>query len=136
MRTDAEIEGLVHAFEDCTLPKENWTHREHLTVALWYLRHHPREEATGRIRSGIQRFNLSLGNATGYHETITLAWIAVIHRFLEGHDHGQPLSSLVGALLEECGDKAHLLRFYTEDVLKSDNARRSWVPPDSWPIER
>ena len=104
MRTDAEIEAVVRAFEECTLPKVRWTHREHLTVALWYLRHHPREEATSRIREGIRRFNLSHGNTTGYHETITLAWVALIARF----HHRQPLWSLVGALLEECGDKGYL----------------------------
>ena len=39
MRTDAEIESLVRAFEECTLPAAEWTHREHMTIALWYLRH-------------------------------------------------------------------------------------------------
>jgi hypothetical protein len=135
MRTDAEIEALVRAFEGCTLPKAEWTHREHLTVALWYLRHQARGEATGRITEGIRRYNLSHGNATGYHETITLAWIAVIARFLAEHDLGQPLSSLVGALLEKCGDKGYLLRFYSEDLLMSDEARRGWVPPHLRPIE-
>ena len=135
MRTDAEIEVLVRAFEGCTLPKDEWTHRQHLTVALWYLRHHPREEATSRIREGIRRFNLSLGNATGYHETITLAWIAVVAQFLGEHDHGLPLSALVSGLLERCGDKGYLFRFYSEDVLKSDEARRDWEPPDLGPIE-
>src|SRR3954447_25842219 len=112
MRTDAEIEVLVRAFEGCTLPKFQWTHGEHLTVALWYLQHHPRDEATGRIREGIRRFNLSHGNATGYHETITLAWVAVVARFLAENDHDHPLSSLVGEVLEQCGDRGHLLRFY------------------------
>src|SRR3954471_10611137 len=103
MRTDAHIEALVRAFERCTLPAAEWTHREHLTVAVWYLLHHPREDATDRIREGILRFNRSHGNATGYHETLTLAWSAVIARFLGEQDHGQPLSTLVGKLLEECG---------------------------------
>src|SRR4051812_272775 len=98
MRTDVEIEDLIRAFEGCTLPKADWTHREHLPVALWYLRHRPRGEATDRMREGIRRFNLSHGNATGYHETITLAWVAVIARFLAEHDQGRPLSALVGAL--------------------------------------
>ena len=42
------------------------THQAHLTVALWYLRHRPGEEATSRIREGIRCFNLSHGNTTGY----------------------------------------------------------------------
>jgi hypothetical protein len=111
------------------------THREHLSIALWYLRDHPREEATGRIREGIRHLNLSRGNTTGYHGTITLAWVAVIARFVAEHDHGQPLSTLVGELLEECSDKGDLLRFYSEVVLMSDESRRSWVPPGLRPIE-
>jgi hypothetical protein len=134
MRTDAEIEALVRAFEGCTLPRSEWTHREHLTVALWYLRHHPGDEATDRIRAGIRRFNLSHGNTTGYHETITLAWVAVIGQFLAERDQGQSLSRLLAELLERCGDKNFLLRFNSEDVLMSDEARRGWVPPDLRPL--
>jgi len=84
--------------------------------------------ATGRIREGIRRFDLSHGSTSGYHGTITVARVAVIARFLAEHDQGQPLSRLVGGLLEECGDKGYLLRFYSEDALMSDEARRCWVP--------
>jgi hypothetical protein len=121
VRTDAGIEDLARAFEGCTLPKAEWTHPEHLTVALWYLRNHPGEEATGRMREGIRRFNLT--------------WVAVISRFLAEHNHGRPLSTLVGEVLERCGDKGYLLRFYSEEVLMSDEARRGWVPHDLRPIE-
>lgn len=50
-----ELESLVRRFEDCTLPREEWTHRAHLAIAVWYLSHLPREVATERIRMGIQR---------------------------------------------------------------------------------
>jgi hypothetical protein len=135
MRTDAEIEALVRAFEDGSLPRAEWTHREHLTVALWYLRQHPREKATRLIREGIIKYNEGHGNTTGYHETITLAWVAVICGFLGERDRGQPLSALAGALLEEGGAKDYLLWFYSRDVLLSAEARRSWIPPDLRPIE-
>ncbi len=36
-RTADEILALVRRFEDCTLPREEWTHAAHLTVALWHL---------------------------------------------------------------------------------------------------
>jgi hypothetical protein len=135
MRSDAAVEALVRAFEGCTLPPSEWTHQAHLTVALWYLRNYTRDDATDRIREGIRRFNLSRGNTTGYHETITLAWVAVIVRFLAERDHGEPLSTLVRELLGECGTTSYLLRFYSEDVLRSDKARRVWVQPDLRPIE-
>lgn len=135
MRTDAEIEALVRSFEARILPRPEWTHHAHLTVALWYLRRHPRPEATRWIWEGIRSYNALHGNAAGYHETITLAWVAVIARFLAVHDRGQPLSSLMNRLLETCGDKDHLLVYYSEGVLKSEEARRGWVPPDVRPFE-
>src|SRR5215218_2173125 len=117
MRTDAEIETLVRGFEDGSLPRAEWTHEAHLTMALWYLRLHPRDEATRLVRDGIRRYNEGQGNATGYHETITLAWIAVIVRFLGEHDRGQPVSDLAAGLLGECRPRDYLLRFYTRDTL-------------------
>jgi hypothetical protein len=135
MKTDAEIEALVRSFERATLPKREWTHREHLIVALWYLLHHPRGEATGRIRDGIQNLNRAHGNSRGYHETITLAWVAVITGFLDEHGRDRPVSALAGALLEACGERSFLFRFYSRPTLMSDRARHAWVPPDLRPIE-
>lgn len=135
MRSEVEIEALVRAFEECTLPHAAWTHREHLTVALWYLRRHPRDEATQRMRDGILRFNGHYGRLAGYHETITLAWIAVIAGFLAEHDEGQSIADLTNDLIKGCGDKDYLLRHYSRDVLLSDAARRAWAPPDRLALE-
>jgi hypothetical protein len=133
--SDEEIEELVRLFEDATLPRSEWTHGKHLIVALFYLVRLPRAEATIRIREGILRLNHHNGNLTGYHETITLAWIAVIARFLEMRHRSGSLSILTGELLEECGVKDYLLRFYSREVQMSDEARRSWVPPDLRPMD-
>src|SRR5262245_46090885 len=135
MRPDAEIESLVFGFEDGSLPRAEWTHEAHLTVALWYLRRHARDEATRLVREGIQRYNRGLGNTTGYHETITLAWIAVIVRFLGEHDCGQAHSFLVDQLLEQCRARDYLGRDYSRDTLMSDEARQGWVQPDLRAIE-
>ena len=135
MTTDAEIESFIRSFEDGSLPRSGWTHAGHLIVALWYVRRHDRDRATGLIRDGIRRYNEHHGNPTGYHETITLAWVAVIARFLADHDESQPLWRLVVGLLEQCGDKDYLLQFYSNNVLMSDEARRGWVPPDLRPLE-
>jgi hypothetical protein len=91
-------------------------------------------EAAAFVRDGIRRYNASQGNSTGYHETITLAWLAVIGRFLEGRDESRSVADLSAELLEECGDKDHLLRYYSRDRLFSEEARARWVPPDLAPI--
>jgi hypothetical protein len=128
--TDAYIESFVKAFEDASLSRSEWTHSRHLVMALWYLRRHNRDEATRLIRDGIHRHNESQANYTGFHETITLAWVAVIERFLAVKDLNEPVSVLVEELLEHCGDKNYLLRFYSRQRLFSDDARACWVPPD------
>ena len=135
VRSDAEIAELVQAFESCTLPRAEWKHAAHLTVALWYVRCLPRAQATDRLRQGIQRYNAVKGNGLAYHETITLAWIAVVARFLADCDFGQSQAALTFGLLERCGDKLYLQRFYSRAVLMSEEARRAWVPPDLQPLE-
>ncbi len=128
--TDPDIEALVRAFEDGSLPRADWTHARHLVMALWYIRRHGRDGATSLIRDGIRRYNERHGNRTGYHETATLAWVAVIDRFLSGRDRDAPLSVLAGELLGECGDKDYLLRYYSRERLFSDEARVRWVALD------
>jgi hypothetical protein len=135
MMINADIEALVRSFEDGSLPRSEWTHASHLLVALWYLSRHPRDQATRLMRDGVRRYNALHGRLGAYHETITLAWVAVIGRFLARADGHRPVSELAVALIESCGDKDHLLRYYSEEVLMSDAARQSWVPPDRRPIE-
>jgi hypothetical protein len=128
--TDAYIEAFVQAFEFGSLSRSEWTHSRHLIMALWYLRSHRRDEATTLIRDGIRRHNECQENFTGYHETITLAWVAVIERFLGVRDLNVPVSVLAGELLGQCGHKDYLLRFYSRQRLFSEEARACWVPPD------
>ncbi len=128
--TSAYIASFIQAFEDGSLSRSEWTHARHLVVALWYLTRHNRVEATTRIRDGIKRHNERHQNFNGYHETITLAWIAVVERFLAEKDDDAPVSVLAAELLGQCGDKNYLLRFYSKERLFGDEARAHWVPPD------
>ncbi len=124
------IDELVRQFQACTLPSSAWTYMAHLSVALWFLRHHPRDEATRLIRAGIQRSNAANDKGLAYHETITLAWIEVISRLLTEFDRETPFADLQSELLARCGDKNYLLRFYSRERLYSETARRQWLPPD------
>jgi hypothetical protein len=135
MMTDVEIETLVRSFEDGSLPRSEWTHASHLLVALWYMSRLPRDEATRMIRDGLRRYGSLNGRISLYHETITLAWVAVVARFLAGCDRSQPISILAEMLVDDCGDKDYLLRYYSREVLMSDAARLAWVHPDRGPIE-
>src|SRR5688572_1498952 len=87
--TEKEIESLISAFNARTLPKSEWTHHAHLTTAIWFLKNFEHSEALCRIKSGIVSYNLSLGGentgTAGYHETITIFWVDLIHLFTSLH---------------------------------------------------
>src|SRR4051812_31440641 len=133
-RTTGEILALVRRFEDCTLPREEWTHAAHLTVALWHLLEYDWPEAVAHVRAGIQRYNAAHGiRATptgGYHETLTLFWLRHVRSFLEdGRNEARALVALANDLADTA-DKSLPLAFYTRELLFSTEARASWVEPD------
>ncbi len=115
-------DALVDAFERCTLPRADWTHRAHVRVAVRYLSTYPRDEAARRMRAGLQRYNAARGALHGYHETITMAWLAIVERGLRQHGPDGLVDALdTPSLLEE---------HYSRETLMSDEARHAWVPPD------
>ncbi|MDT5155987.1 MAG: hypothetical protein QOH51_344 [Acidobacteriota bacterium] len=133
-RTTEDILALVRGFDGCTLPREEWTHNAHLTVALWYLLQYDWPEASGRVRRGIKRYNAAHGIVTtptgGYHETLTLFWLRRVRSFLEGErNEGRSLVSLANELAASA-DKNLPLAYYTRERLFSPKARNAWVEPD------
>ena len=134
----SEIEILIREFEACTLPKCQWTHQAHLTVALWYLTRYSQPEATIYIRDRIQQYNLAQGiNTTkdsGYHETITLFWIQMIRCYLSVATAKDSLVDIANGLLHSCGNPRLPLEYYSRKRLMSWDARRGWVEPDLKPL--
>jgi hypothetical protein len=138
-RTAEEIFSLLRRFDDCTLPRAEWTHAAHLIVALWNLLEFDWPEATERVRRGIRRYNAAHGVQTtptgGYHETLTLFWLRAVRAFLEdGRNEGRSLVSLANELVATA-DSRLPLRHYTRARLFSPEARASWVEPDLKPID-
>jgi hypothetical protein len=130
----AEVERVVAGFMDSTLPHAEWTHRAHLTVALWYATHHEAAEALDRVRDGILRLNAAHGVPTtptrGYHETITRFYVHVVGRFVEHEGREGDWAERVNRLLTRYGHRDLPLRYYSEARLKSAEARAGWVEPD------
>lgn len=132
-QTLSEIENLILAFEDCRLPRSEWTHPAHLTVALWYLTHYSETEATNYIRDGIQKYNSAMGIKTtkdsGYHETLTIFWIRIVSQFLTTQPHKETLN-LANKLIQNYANKNLPFEYYSHDLLMSWSARINWVEPD------
>ena len=132
--TEDEVPRLAAAFTAGSLPKEEWTHRAHLLVALWQATRLPAAEALGAMRAGILRLNAAHGVVTtpsrGYHETITRAYMRLIVRFVEDEPEGTSWADRATRLMARHGEREHLLRYYTRDRLFSAEARFGWVEPD------
>jgi hypothetical protein len=133
-----EIEAVIFAFEECALPRSQWTHSAHLAVALWYLTRHPKAVATQLIREGIQRYNVAMGipqaKESGYHETITLFWIEIVARFLMEQSDNSSMLSQIHTLLQRHDDPDLMFQYYSCDRLMSWEARTNWLEPDLKPL--
>src|SRR5215471_8165534 len=133
------LDVLVEGFLSCTLPRAEWTHTAHLRVGAWHVHHHGADEALTRLRRAIRALNDSHGTAntdtSGYHETITAAYVRLLDAFLRRFPPAVPLERRVQVLLDgPIADRAVLLRFWSKELLMSPAARRAWVPPDVAPL--
>jgi hypothetical protein len=133
-----ELERLAADFQSCALPKTQWTHEAHLAVGTWHVHRFGTAEAVDRLRDGIRRLNESHGTANtdtgGYHESITVAYVAVIAAFLDRTRPASVAEGVQALLSSPLARKDALFTFYSREVLMSVRARREWVPPDRGPV--
>ncbi len=76
-------EQFLVEFEACRWPLEQWHHQQHIQLAYLYLNRYPFDEAMARIRERIKAHNAARQlpdlPTSGYHETMTQAWMRLVH---------------------------------------------------------
>jgi hypothetical protein len=118
---------FIAELEACTLPSSQFHHRNHVRLAWLYLKEAPLLDALTRFRTSLQRYASSLGASSKYHETITFAFLFLIHErmqreaFASFDDFADANAELFDAIL---------LRYYSEETLGSELARRVFGMPD------
>lgn len=128
----ADEVAFLHAFEACTIPKDQWTHLAHVRMAWLYLNAHGIDETISRATRVIRRYNASLGNTTGYHETVTQAFVRLIeHRRLCTPDLDWPAFV---ARHPDLASSSVLGRYYSRSLLASSEAIADFVAPDLRPL--
>ena len=132
--SELEIDAFLAAFEGCTLPKERWTHGAHLLTGACYVHRFGRDVALERMRVCVRRYNESVGGknteTSGYHETITVAWIKLLGGLLG--EVGPMERAVFAALAVERfeGQRDIFMRYYDFDLVGSTDARLRWVAPN------
>jgi hypothetical protein len=125
--TDAEILTLVDRLERCLLGKEEFHHRDHLTVAVVNLYASDLETAMDRMRSSLKRFAAHHSVPKLYHETLTRFWLLQVERRL---DRSLCLSASMRKVREQLNDKNLVFNYYSRERIESKEARETWLKPD------
>jgi hypothetical protein len=126
--TDRE---LIEAFEGCALPPASFHHREHVRVAWIYLGGSPLLAALERFGEGLRRFAASLGKPDRYHATITWAYLLLIHERMQRPGAAPTWEGFAAQNPDLLSREPSILgRYYQEETLASDRARRTFIWPD------
>lgn len=72
--------AFVTAIEACTLPRAEFTHRNHVRLAWLYLQDADAHIAGPRIAETILRYATSLGAAKKFDAGVTTRWMEIIER--------------------------------------------------------
>ena len=84
MNSEQEIETVVRGFETCQTSADDFKHKDHLVVAVWYVHNLGREAALERMRDGLLRFLAHHQvDPKKYSEEVTRFWIERIAERLD-----------------------------------------------------
>lgn len=122
---DAEF---LAALESARLPPALFDHRGHLRAAFLYLQREDFPGACVAMKRAIQCFAASLGKSGLYHETLTVAYLALIAERLADEPAGIGFDDFLHRY-PELLDRTYFERYYPRGSLDTPESRRTFVLP-------
>jgi hypothetical protein len=124
-------EELIAEFESGALSLEAFHHADHVRMGFAYVRRYSLLVALDRFSAALQRFAAAHGKETLYHETITWAYLFLIHERIAraGQPQGWEQFARTNSDLLTWKDGV-LDRYYSKRSLQSELARRVFIFPD------
>ncbi len=124
-------QALLQAFEDCSLSPAELRHRDHIFVAWSYLQGASLGAAEDRFCRNLRRFAEAHGKTMLLHETITWAYVTLIHERLQCGPATFAAFAAFAVANPDLFDHAAgaLARIYDPETLASEHARRVFVLP-------
>ncbi|MGB9031849.1 MAG: hypothetical protein WCC27_17130 [Acidobacteriaceae bacterium] len=126
---------LVAAFEGCTLRNEEFHHADHVRMGFVYMSRFPELEGIRRFSEGLERFAAASGKPGFYHETVTWAFLLLIRerlaRTVQRSGRLPGWDEFAADNKDLLGGKDEVLKkYYREETLRSELARKTFVWPD------
>lgn len=124
---DQVLDDELFALETGALDPARFPHGEHVRLGYEMLERYPFAEALTRFSRGLKLLATKGGQPDRYHETITVAFLALIseRRAQRKHNDWSDFKTTNSDLL----DKRCLERWYAADQLQSDLARNTFCLP-------
>ena len=122
--TDQEF---IDAFTAGQLPPAGFDHRAHLRAAFLLLRSQPFLEACIAMRDGLQALAGKLGKPDLYHETVTVAFMALVAERVSAESASW--DGFIARHPELC-ERGLLESYYSTALLASGAARKTFAMPD------
>jgi len=127
--SETEIEQVVRGFESCATGKDDFSHSDHLAVAVWYSRQ-DQGRALDLMRASLHRFLDHYDCRANYHETLTRFWIIQVQVALANLPADLTLLAATNAVVERLGNSRLAFEFYSKELVESAAAKEGWVEPD------
>jgi hypothetical protein len=125
---NGDDERFLAALEVGTLPPAAFGHRGHLRAGFLYLRRHDFPAACVAMKRAVQGFAATHGRTGLYHETLTIAYLALIAERLAE----EPASLPFDAFLErypELASREYFERYYPRGVLEAPETKSTFILP-------
>ncbi len=121
-------DGFLSALEAATLPPASFDHRGHLRAGFLYLRRHDFPGACVAMKAAVRNFARSLGKDGLYHETLTIAYLALIAERLVEEAPGLTFGRFIERY-PELASREYFERYYPRGTLDTAEARATFVLP-------
>ncbi len=117
----------IETFEQANIDPEAFDHEAHIYVGWLYVNEYELADAISRFDGALKRLVQKLGAVDKYHATLTWFYLLLIN---ERNHQGQSWDEFKRDNPDLFDSKSTLSRYYSEDLLFSDGARRRFVLPD------
>lgn len=134
LTSEAALRRIGESFCAGTISRCDWTHQAHVAAAVYLIALRPDIALEREMPRLIRELNTSHGTentpSSGYHHTITLAFLAALRVFVREHDDVPPFQIVNLAMASPLGSLDWMLDCWSKELLFSSRARLEWVEPD------